>query len=373
MTAQPVYVAGAFEHPTREAPEKSTMQLHAEVAKGALDDANLTIDDVGGYMTAGVPERRDSLQPLVMADYLGLDVSYADTTDYGGSSYVNHLGHAASGIRDGKCDVVLITLAGRPRSRDQDTGTGARQLRTIQDSFERIYGTTNLNQYAMVARRHMHEYGTTSRQLAHVREAASHHAQYNPDALYRDPVSVDDVLESRVVSDPLHLLDCCVITDGGGAVVVVSKDVRDRIARECVELLGHGESIKHHDGGRIDITYSGGVKSGKRAYAEADVGPDDVDYASIYDSFTITVLETIEDLGFCEKGEGGPFIEGDTLKAPDGVLPFNTDGGGLSSNHPGNRGGMTKLIEAVRQLRGETPPEVQVPDGAATAILGRDA
>jgi acetyl-CoA C-acetyltransferase len=383
-----VYIAGAFEHPTREAPDRSTMQLQAEVARGALDDAGIPKSAVDALFTAGIPEMEHALTPLMAADYLGLDVSYADTTDFGGSSYISHVGHAVSAIRDGKCDVALITLAGRPRSRGQNTGSGARKLRTVQDSFERIYGTTNLSMYAMAAQRHMHEYGTTAEQLAEIRVAASRHAQYNDHAMYQDPVTVEDVVDSTLVADPLHLLDCCVISDGGGALVVVSADVRERLDRECVEVLGHGEGVAHHDAGRIDVTTTGAVESGERAFAEAGLGPADIDYASIYDSFTITVLEALEDLGFCEKGEGGSFVEGGTLQAPDGDLPFNTDGGGLCSNHPGNRGGMTKVIEAVRQLRGEANPEVQVDadialahgtggsiatrHGAATVVLGRE-
>lgn len=385
--SESVYIAGAFEHPTREAKDKSTMQLHADVASGALEDAGVPKEAVDAFFTAGVPEMEHGLTPLMAADYLGLGVAYADSTDYGGSSYISHVGHAASAIRDGKCDVALITLAGRPRSREQATGSGVRKLRTVQDSYERIYGTTNVTMYGMAARRHMHEYGTTSEQLAEIRTAASHHAQYNENAMYRDPVSVEDVLESPVVADPLHLLDCCVISDGGGALLVVSEDARSGIDRECVKLLGHGEAPKHHNAGRIDITTTGAAESGKRAFAEAGLGPEHVDYASIYDSFTITVLEAIEDLGFCKKGNGGTFVADGALRA-DGVLPFNTDGGGLCSNHPGNRGGMTKVIEAVRQLRGETNPEVQVDaeialahgtggsiatrHGAATVILGAE-
>jgi acetyl-CoA C-acetyltransferase len=388
MSVEPVFVAGAYEHPTREAPDKSTMQLHAEVAKGALDDAGLPKSAVDACFTAGVPEYEYGLTPLVIADYLGLDVSYYDTTDAGGSSYVSHVGHAASAIRDGKCDVALITLAGRPRSAGQATGSGARELKTVQDSFERVYGVTNVTMYGMAARRHMHEYGTTSEQLAAIRVAASKHAQYNEHAMYPDPVTVEDVVSSRVVGDPLHLLDCCVISDGGGALVVVSEDVRADLDRECVELLGHGEAIGHHDAGRIDLTRTAAEDSGERAFAEAGLGPEHVDYASIYDSFTITVLEAIEDLGFCAKGEGGEFVASGALEAPGGELPFNTDGGGLCSNHPANRGGMTKVIEAVRQLRGEANEEVQVDadvalahgtggsigtrHGAATVLLGRE-
>jgi len=368
-STEPVYVAGAFEHQTRHAPDKSTEQLHAEVARGTLSDAGLAKADVDGYLTAGMPEYMDglpSLTPLTMADYLGLDVSFADSTDFGGSAYVSHVGHAASAIRDGKCDVALITLAGRPRSSENPTGTGVRSLTDIQDSFESLYGATTVAQYAMAARRHMHEYGTTREQLAEVRVAAAHHAQFNEHARFQDPVTVADVVDSRVVADPLGLLDCCVITDGGGALVVVSKEVRETLDRECVEVLGHGEAIGHHDAGRIDLTATSARDSGRRAYEEAGITPEDVDYMSIYDSFTITVLETIEDLGFCEKGEGGEFVERGTLQAPDGELPFNTDGGGLCSNHP-NRGGMTKIIEAVRQLRGEANPEVQVDADVALA------
>ncbi len=367
MSDRPVYIAGAYEHPTREAPDKSSMQLHAEVAKGALEDAGLEKKDIDGYLTAGVPEYESGLPPLIMADYLGLDLSFWDSSDVGGSSYVSHVGHAVSAVRDGKCDVALVTLAGRPRSRGQATGTGARALTDYQDSFHGVYGSTTVGAYAMAAQRHMAEYGTTAEQLAEIRVAASHHAQYNEHAMYQDPVTVEDVVNSRVVADPLHLLDCCVISDGGGALIVVSEDVKEDLDREAVKVLGHGEAIGHHEAGRVDVTSSGAQKSGPRAFEEAGVGPDDVDYASIYDSFTITVLETLEDLGFCEKGEGGEFVEGGTLKAPDGELPFNTDGGGLSSNHPANRGGMTKVIEAVRQVRGEANEEVQVDTDIALA------
>lgn len=382
----PVYIAGAYEHPTREAPNKSTMQLHAEVARGAIDDAELEKNDIDAYFTAGVPEYESGLTPLIMADYLGLDVTYADSTDFGGSSYISHIGHAAGAIRNGACDVALITLAGRPRSQGQATGSGARDVRSMQDSFERIYGATNISMYGMAARRHMHEYGTTSEQLAEIRVAASHHAQFNERAMFQEPVTAEDVVTSRVVADPLHLLDCCVISDGGGALLVVSEDVRSQLERECVEVLGHSESVGHHRAGRIDLTRTAAEQSGSQAFKAAGLEPSDVDYASIYDSFTITVLEAIEDLGFCEKGEGGEFVANGTLKAPDGDLPFNTDGGGLCSNHPANRGGMTKAIEAVRQIRGEANDEVQVDTdialahgtggsigtrhGAATVVLG---
>ena len=379
------YVAGVYEHPTREAPDKSIAQLHAEVAAGALEDAGLSTAAVDGYFTAGENYQVGRYPPLAMADYLGLDVSYFDSTDDGGSAYVNHVGEAAAAIAAGKCDVALVTLAGRMRTYDGPQSEHDDLI--MQENFERIYGGETLPLYALAARRHMHEYGTTAEQLAEIRVAASQHAQHNEHAMYRDPVTVEDVVGSSVVADPLHLLDCCVVSDGAGAFVMVSDEVRRSIDRECVEVLGHGVAIDHHDAGRLDLTTTAARKSGPRAFDRAGVEPDDVDYASIYDSFTITVLQTLEDLGFCDKGEGGEFVEGGTLQAPDGELPFNTDGGGLCSNHP-DRGGMTKVIEAVRQLRGEANPEVQVPDAdlaiahgtggylgtrhaGSTAVLGR--
>jgi acetyl-CoA C-acetyltransferase len=234
----------------------------------------------------------------------------------------------------------------------------------------------------------MYEFGTTSAQLAEIKVAASLHAQHNPDAFLRDPVTVEQVLSSPIVADPLHRLDCCVVTDGGGALVVVRPEIARDLGRASAQLLGHGEALKHSDNGRIDVTVTGAARSGPTAFDEAGVTPADVDYVSIYDSFTITVLETIEDLGFCDKGDGGRFVSDGALVSPAGRLPFNTDGGGLCNNHPGNRGGMTKVIEAVRQLRGEAHPAVQVPEceialahgtgatlsgrmGSVTLVLGR--
>lgn len=361
------YIAGVFEHPTREASEKSIPQLHAEVAAGALDDAGLAPDDVDGYLTAGENYQVGRYPPLAMADYLGLDVSYFDSTDDGGSAYVNHVGEAASAIADDKCDIALVTLAGKMRT--DDRSHPERDEMIMQENFESIYGAETLPQYALAARRHMHEYGTTSEQLAEIRVAASQHAQHNEHALYQEPVTVEEVVDSRMVSDPLHLLDCCVISDGAGAFVVVSDEVRDTIDRECAEILGHAAAVNHHDAGRIDVTETAAQKSGPRALSRAGVDHDDVDYVSIYDSFTITVLQTLEDLGFCEKGRGGEFVEGGTLQAPHGELPFNTDGGGLCSNHP-DRGGMTKVIEAVRQVRGEANEPVQVPDASVALAHG---
>jgi acetyl-CoA C-acetyltransferase len=353
------YIAGIYEHPTRKADDKSLAQLHAEVARGALDDAGLAKADVDGYFCAG---DAPGLGGLSMADYMGLKLRHMDTTETGGSSYVIHVSHAAQAIAAGKCDVALITLAGRPRSEGVATGTAPRNYgaATPDVPFELPFGPTVVNQYAMAAMRHMHQFGTTSEQLAWIKVAASHHAQHNPHAMLRELVTVEDVVASPVISDPLHRLDCCVISDGGGAIIVTRPEIAKSLARPRVQVLGAGEAAKHQSGGKIDLTYTGGVWSGPAAFAEAGVTPADIKYVSIYDSFTITVLITLEDLGFCEKGQGGKFVAGGNLISGTGKLPFNTDGGGLCNNHPANRGGLTKVVEAVRQLRGEAHPNVQV-------------
>lgn len=381
------YIAGAYEHPTRKASDKSVAQLHAEVAAGALADAGLTKADVDGYFCAA---DAPGMGPLALADYMNLRPRHVDSTELGGCSYIAHVAHAAAAIALGKCEIALITLAGRPRS-EGHSGAAPRPViaNAPESPWEVPFGPTTLNLYAMCAMRHMHEFGTTSEQLAWIKVAASHHAQHNPNAMLRDVVTVEHVVNSPVVSDPLHRLDCCVVSDGGGALIVVSPEVAKSLRRPRVKVLGAGEAPKGQLGGDVDLTFSGARWSGQRAFSEAGVLPSDIKYASIYDSFTITVLIQLEDLGFCEKGRGGSFVADGNLISGVGKLPFNTDGGGLCNNHPANRGGITKVIEAVRQLRGEAHPAVQVPNcdlalahgtggllgsrhGSATLILERE-
>jgi acetyl-CoA C-acetyltransferase len=362
------YIVGAYEHPTRHAPDKSTPQLHAECAIGALADAGLTRDDIDGYFCAG---DAPGFGALSMADYMGLKLRHIDSTETGGSSYIVHVAHAAEAIAAGRCSIALITLSGRPRSEQmRRPGAGAP---SPEADFDNPYGGQTSNMYGMCAARHMYEYGTTSEQLAWIKVAASHHAQYNPHAMLKDVVTLEDVLASPMISTPLHRLDCCVVTDGGGALIVASPEVARSLKRPLVKVMGAGEAIKGPRGGDLDLTYSAAVWSGPAAFAAAGVTPADIKYASIYDSFTITVLMQLEDLGFCKKGEGGKFVADGNLISGVGKLPFNTDGGGLCNNHPANRGGMTKVIEAVRQLRGEAHPKVQVPNcdiALATGIGG---
>jgi len=376
------FIAGYYEHPERVIKDRSLPTVLAEIAYGALRDAGLGPDDIDGFVCSA---EAPGFGGLSMADFLGLrNLTYLDNTELGGAAYLSHVGHAAAAIAAGKCQAVLIVMGGLPRSL-----MAPRWRSGPEDPFEDPAGIDTPSEYALVARRHMYEYGTTREQLAEVRVAASLHAQHNPNALLQTPVTIEEVLESPPISEPLHRLDCCVTTDGGGAIVVVSPQVARSLGRPCVKVLGHGETVKHSMLGRTDLSISGAAVSGPLAFAEAGCEPGDIDYVSLYDSFTITVLLSLEDLGFCPKGEAGRFAAEGVLRAPHGALPFNTDGGGLCNNHPEFRGGMIRTIEAVRQLREEANPAVQVPDcqlalvqghglslgtrsGAATLILGRE-
>ena len=364
-------IVGAYEHPTRLAEDRSVLRLHADVALGALRDAGLSVHDVDGYFCAG---DAPGLGTATVAEYLGLKLRHLDSTECGGSAPILHVAHAAEAIAAGRCNIALITLAGRPRAQMQAAQKAAADGKARaplalrppdpdapEVAFELPYGPATQNLYALVAKRHMHEFGTTSEQLAWIKVAASQHAQHNPNAMLRKVVTVEDVLASPMVSDPLHRLDCCVMSDGGGALIVTRPEIARTLARPMVMVRGSGEAPKHGMGGHIDLTYSAAAWSGPAAFAEAGISPADIQYASLYDSFTITVLMQLEDLGFCRKGEGGRFVMDGNLISGVGRLPFNTDGGGLCNNHPANRGGVTKVIEAVRQLRGEAHPVVQVP------------
>jgi acetyl-CoA C-acetyltransferase len=375
------YIVGAYEHPTRQADSLSVARLHADVAKGALEDAGLSKNDIDGYFCAG---DAPGLGTTTMAEYLGLKLRHVDSTECGGSAPILHVAHAAEAIAAGRCNVALITLAGRPRAQmvaaqaAAKEGKGGRAPLSLRPpdpdapelGFELPFGPATQNLYAMVAKRHMYEFGTTSEQLAWIKVAASHHAQHNVNAMLRDLVTVEDVINSPMVSDPLHRLDCCVMSDGGGAIIVARPEIARQLKRPHIMVRGTGEAPKHGMGGKLDLTYSAAAWSGPLAFAEAGITPADIQYASLYDSFTITVLMQLEDLGFCKKGEGGKFVADGNLISGVGKLPFNTDGGGLCNNHPANRGGITKIIEAVRQLRGEAHAAVQVPSCGLALVNG---
>jgi len=345
-----IAVAGVHEHETRWAPEKTEAQIMAESARGALEDCGLALSDVDGLFAASMS--MGAMGVVGMAEYLNIKPRYLDGTNIGGSSFVAHVNHAAAAIHAGLCDVGLILYGSTAASNAMAIGTGmGGGGRDPVQSFVSPYGMTTVGSYALVAQRHMSLYGTKSEQLAEIAVAMRGHASLNPRAKMRQPISVQDVLESRLISEPLHLLDCCIISDGGGAVVVTSLERARDLAKPPVLLLGCGEAVAHQEIGSPDLLTLAAKQSGEQAFAMSGVGHDDVDFCTIYDSFTITVLATLENLGFCKRGEGGGFVEGGRI-ALGGALPINPDGGGLSNNHPGMRG-IFLVIEAVKQLRGE--------------------
>jgi acetyl-CoA C-acetyltransferase len=373
MTAPAAAVAGIYEFPKRVAGGLSALQIKAECAARALEDAGLNWSDVDAVYDASEAGR---MQGLTIAEYFGITPRVVDTTAVGGSSYEYHAAHAARDIAAGQANVALLTYGSTARSDSRAIGTGARAAEPQPQpsaNMERPYGLTLIGNYAMVARRHMAQYGTTPEQLAQIAVTTRRHATRNPQAVAgladigirnTGEITVDDVLGSRLIADPLHLLECCIVSDGGGAVVIVSRDVASGIRSRPAWILGTGEAVGYPAFG-ADLTTTAAARSGPEAFGRAGVRPDEVDIAMIYDSFTITVLAILEDLGFAKKGEGGPLAAGGHLAFDQpGGPALNTDGGGLSSNHPGMRG-IFLLIEAARQLRGESTSQVP---GARLAV-----
>ena len=364
-------------------PDKSALQLHAEAATSALAHANLTLRDVDALFTCGL----DFMPSLLVAEYLGLQPKVSSSNSIGGSSFVAHVHEAVAAIAAGACEVALITH-GETRRSNRKRGASPRPAHDdpwFPDfQWERPWGVaTPPPAYALAASRHMHEHGTTSEQLAEIAVSTRAWAALNPMAFHRDPLTVDDVLDSPWVAYPFHVLDCCLVTDAGGAIVLTSVERARSLEVPVVEVLGSSVFHTHYGISQMpDLTTTPAAITGPRAFAQAGVRPEQIDVAELYDSFTYTVLVTLEDLGFCGKGEGGKFVE-DQRTAPGGDFPLNTSGGGLSYTHPGMFG-MFLLIEAVRQLRGEAgarqvaDAELAVVNGmggylssAATAVLGR--
>jgi acetyl-CoA acetyltransferase len=337
------------------------LDLAAQAAAAALAEAGLTTRDVDGLFSVVAGRMMPTLD---VGEYLGIRPRYTDSTMIGGSAFVSHLHHAALALEAGACDVALIVYGSTPRA---DTGrarlSGARLGGGSPElpNYERAFQPRSpISGYALAAARHMYEFGTTTEQLAEVAVAARQWAQLNPKAFVRDPLTVADVMASRVISSPLRTLDCCLVTDGGGAVVVTRADRARDLPKAPVYLLGAGEAHDHKIISQMpDLTTTCAVDSAGRAFAMAEVTPADVDVVQLYDAFTINTVLFLEDMGFCAKGEGGAFISGGRI-APGGELPVNTNGGGLSYCHPGMFGIFT-IIEAVRQIRGECG-ERQQPD-----------
>jgi len=357
-----IAVAGVHEYESRWAPDKTSFQIMGECTRAALADAGLRLEDVDGLF--GATMTMGAMGIVQLSEYLNIKPRYLDGTNIGGSSFVSHVAHAGAAIHAGLCDVALIVYGSTAASDAMAIGTGNASGRDPSAAFVSPYGMTLVSSYAMVAQRHMHQYGTTSEQLADIAVSTRHHASLNPNAKMRQPITRQDVLESRVIADPLHLLDCCIISDGGGAVIVTSLERAKDLRQSPVVVLGTGEAVAHREVGAPDLMTIAARQSGEHAFSMAGMSPAEIDFCTIYDSFTITVLATLENLGFCKQGEGGPFVENGGIGL-GGRLPVNPDGGGLSSNHSGMRG-IFLVIEAVRQLRGGLG-ERQV-DGAEIAL-----
>lgn len=345
------------------------LRMQAELAVAAAADAGIEVGDIDGVLTAGSwsPTGAGAMPTLALSEYLGIAPRFVDSTNIGGASFEAHVAHAAMAIATGACEVALVTYASLQRSQRSRSlgGTGGGELMT---QFEEPWGIpTPVGSYALAAMRHMHEYGTTSEQLAEVAVAARQWARANPQATHRGELSVDEVLASPMISEPLHRLDCCLVTDGGGAVILTAADDAPAGSRP-VEVVGYGESVSHMTIASMpDLTRTAVGPAGRAAFEMAGLSADDVDVAELYDSFTITVLLELEDLGFCERGTAGEFVASGAIR-PGGRLPTNTNGGGLSYAHPGMYG-IFLIIEAVRQLRGEAVG-IQVPEARTALVSG---
>ncbi|MGL3150366.1 acetyl-CoA acetyltransferase [Microbacterium sp. A82] len=341
-------------------PDRYPLDLIGEAVVGALADAGIDKSEVDGLFAAVTGRVMANLD---VGEYLGIAPRYSDGTMVGGSSFVSHVHHAALALQAGACDVAVIAYGSTQRTdmRRPDRVPYPPERPNHESQARPIHPVTG---YALATARHMHEFGTTREQLAEVAVAARAWAAMNPKAFKRDPLTVEDVLAARTVAEPLTTLDCCLITDGGGAVVM-TRDGEHEGRKRPIHVLGAGEAHTHRAISQMpDLTVTAARESGRRAFEMAGLTPTDIDVLQLYDAFTINPILFLEDLGFCEKGEGGAFVS-DGRIAPGGTLPVNTNGGGLSFCHPGMYGIFT-IIEAVRQLRGEAG-ERQVP-GVETAL-----
>lgn len=383
MSRPAAAIVGAALSDVGRTDDTSLFALHWQAASRAVADAGLTKGDIDGFMSVGT----GVLPPVEVAEYLGLRPTWIDSTGVGGSTWEVFVEHAVAAIATGQATTVLIVYASTARSDIK------RKLRTSNlalssrgpSQFDVPFGHTLIARYAMTARRHMHEYGTTIEQLAEVAVAARANAARNAEAMYRDLITVDDVQGAPMIADPFTKLHCCIRSDGGGAVVVTSAERARRLGRPPVWVLGTGSVSSHTTMSEWDdFTLSPAAVSGALAFQRAGVTPGEVDVCQFYDAFTILVPMTFEALGFCERGEGGAYVADGRLRV-DGAMPTNTDGGGLSACHPGMRG-IFLLVEAVRQLRGEADgrqvngADVACVNGtggwfssASTTLLGTDA
>jgi acetyl-CoA acetyltransferase len=356
----------------------NVIDLMAQGIVRALDDCGLQLKDVDGLVSSCTQSRTS---PLNLAEYLGMSPAYIDGTIIGGSSFMFHIQHAMAALQLGLCEVCIIAYGSTQRSIGRQNAS-VREINPYETPYRPFLPSTA---YALAASRHMHEFGTTREQMAEVAVAARQWALKNPVAWEKKPLTVEEVLAARMVSYPFTVRDICLVTDGGGAIVLVGPERAKSLKKKPVYVLGQGQHITHANiSSMADLTVTGARESGRQAYAMAGLAAKDIDVLELYDAFTINTILFLEDLGFCKKGEGGAFVGGGRI-APGGSLPVNTNGGGLSYCHPGMYG-LFLLIEAVRQLRGECGerqvegPETAIAHGnggvlssQSTVILGTEA
>ncbi len=356
-----VAIVGAADTPVGVVPDRTATELCVDAALAAIADAGIGKHEVDGLITCNAMSQPMLYHAEAIAEYLQIFPRYCLAVGAGGGTTFSIIHHAASAIATGMADVVLVSMADSLRSSLTREQAMMMQSSTGHPQFEQPFGATVPAYYALIAQAHMHQFGTTSEQLAEIAVAARAHAALNPAAQMRDPITVDDVMNSRMIADPLRLLDCSLVSDGGSAVILTSAERAKDFPNQPVYILGAGEGHSHeHISQAHDLTTSAAREAGERAYAMAGLTADDMDFAQLYDCFTPTVLVELEDLGFCNKGEGGPFAASGAL-GPGGECPINTHGGLLSHSHPGNPGSMFALTESVWQLR-HTAGDRQVAD-----------
>jgi len=364
-------IAGIGESRVGRVPGRSALQLQSDAALAAAADAGIGIGDIDGLLTTPVRVEHWNMPSGVVANNLGVRPRFLSTVDLAGASGVAMIHQAVMAVESGQCDMALC-VAGQNLLSHRSRAEAVRSMAetgSAHPQFEVPYGPIVPSLYALIAQRHMHEYGTTPAQLAEVAVTMRRHAGLNPNAHKRDPITIADVLGSRMISSPLHIFDCAIVSDGAAAAIVTTADRAADMKKRPVHLLGQGYGLRHgHIGDHKHLTTTGAVDSGRDAFALAGVERADIDVAQIYDCFTITVIVELEDLGFCAKGEGGRFVEGGRIGL-GGPLPVTTHGGLLSGGHPGLPGGFFHLIEGVRQLRGEAG-ERQVANAELALVHG---
>jgi acetyl-CoA acetyltransferase len=369
VDSQEAVIVGVGESRLGQHPGWNALALQREAALAALADAGLALGDVDGLLTSPLRVATWAMPCAVVAEGLGLRPRYMATLDVAGATGTSMLHHAAMAIASGQCDTVLCVNGQNLLSHSARAGAVQKMADAgwAHPDYEGPYGPLLPSLYAMLAQRHMHEFGTTPEQMAQVAVQMRANAALNPLAQKKEPITVSDVLASRMITSPFHMLDCSVVSDGAAAYVVTRKDRARDLRQPPVKLLGQGYGYSHtYIGDSPDIVRTGAAQSGADAFAMAGLTPKDVDVAQLYDCFTITVIVELEDLGFCPKGEGGRFVEDGHISL-SGSLPVTTHGGLLSAVHPGTAGGMFHVIEGVRQLRGQCGPR-QV-DGAEVVLV----